>query len=99
MLDEILSAGKPAGETRIVNMRRAKYDIPIVRGTRWGNPFRIGTDGTREEVIEKYRTWIQTQPDLMNCLHELKGKTLGCVCCPLKCHGEVLVELVSQLTG
>lgn len=34
---------------------------------------------------------------LLNDLHELKGKTLGCFCSPLACHGDVLVELVNQL--
>lgn len=41
----------------------------------------------------KYRHWIERQPDLMGDLHELKGKTLGCWCAPLACHGDVLAEL------
>lgn len=28
--------------------------------------------------------------------HELNGKTLGCWCAPLSCHGEVLVELFNR---
>jgi hypothetical protein len=59
----------------------------------WGNPFKVGRDGTREEVIEKFRHWIQEQPFLMSQLHILKGKRLGCYCAPLPCHGDVLVEL------
>jgi len=33
---------------------------------------------------------------LMSCLHELKGKTLGCYCWPLPCHGDVLISLLKR---
>ena len=49
------------------------YDIYIGRPSRWGNPFVIGKDGTREEVVEKYRNWILKNEYLMSCLPELKG--------------------------
>jgi len=81
--------------TTVVNKDHDKYDILITRETKWGNPFHIGKDGTREEVIEKYRKWIVTQPLLIALLETLKGKRLGCVCKPLNnCHGDVLVELI-----
>ncbi len=51
---------------------------------------------SREEAIEKYREWIVQQPDLMNSLHELKGKVLCCYCKPKACHGDVLAELADQ---
>lgn len=63
----------------------------------FANPFRVGQDGTREEVIELYRrhlldclekdpgTWIPR-------LRELKGKRLGCWCKPEKCHGDVVAR-------
>lgn len=63
----------------------------------WGNPFKIGEDGTREEVIEQYRTWIAVHPELRARLPELKGKELACWCFPQPCHGDVLVELVEAL--
>jgi hypothetical protein len=48
-------------------------------------------------VIEKYRVWIQTQPQLMAALGELRGKVLGCWCKPLAaCHGDVLAELADR---
>ena len=56
----------------------------------------IGKDGTRQEVIDKYEKWIVTQPELMNSLHELKGKDLVCCCKPLPCHGDVLLRLVEE---
>jgi len=56
----------------------------------------IGRDGTRNEVIAKYRAWIVEQPALMAALPELRGKVLGCWCVPLVCHGHVLAELANE---
>src|SRR5258707_5579815 len=70
-----------------------EYDVRIDRTTRWGNPFHIGRDGTRAEVIAKYEAWIQTQPNLLAALPELRGKRLGCWCKPKACHGDVLARL------
>ena len=80
-------------KTTVVNKRRAAYDVYIGRPSIWGNPFRIGANSTREEVIAKYRTWIMNQPDLLARLPELRGKRLGCFCKPAACHGDVLAEL------
>lgn len=82
--------------TRVVHWRRESCDIRIDRSTKWGNPFRIGRDGTREEVIAKYEAWIQTQPALMAALPELRGKVLGCWCAPRACHGDVLSRLAND---
>lgn len=79
--------------TVVVNLKNDDYDLFIGRGGQWGNPFIVGVDGTRSEVIEKYRQWIKTQPQLLAQLHILRGKRLGCFCKPLACHGDVLVEL------
>lgn len=83
--------------TQVVNLRREFCDVEICRPGQWGNPFTIGRDGTRAEVIDKYRDWIQTQPQLLAQLPMLKGKRLGCYCAPLPCHGDILVELVETL--
>ena len=82
--------------TRVVNKYRDSYDVYIGRNSKWGNPFKIGIDGTREDVIEQYRDWIQTQSHLLNSLEELRGKTLGCFCSPQACHGDILVELLNN---
>jgi len=82
--------------TKVVNMYRERYDVDITRRSIWGNPFVIGRDGTRSEVIEKYRQWIIGKPGLMSQLSELKGKRLGCVCKPAACHGDVLVTMVEE---
>mgnify|MGYP000285952535 CR=1 FL=1 len=82
--------------TRTVHWRKEPYDIDIRRPAKWGNPFRIGEDGTRSEVIEKFRQWVISQPELMNDLEELRGKRLGCWCSPKPCHGDVLIDLLKE---
>jgi len=79
--------------TTVVHCKREPYDVYIGRPSKWGNPFAIGKDGNREEVIEKYRQYIMNRPDLLAALPELKGKRIGCWCKPLACHGDVLAEL------
>jgi hypothetical protein len=64
--------------------------------SKWGNPFKIGKDGTREEVIIKYRKWLLSNPELLKQLPELYGKTLGCWCKPQACHGDVLKDFAEQ---
>lgn len=80
----------------VVHCKKAKFDVYIGRPSKWGNPFVIGKDGSREEVIRKYEEWIRKNPKLLRELGELKGKVLGCWCSPLSCHGEVLVKLVQE---
>jgi len=82
---------------KVVHCKKDKYDVYIGRGSKWGNPFQIGKDGTREEVILQYAEWIKTQKNLMEALPELKDKVLGCWCSPNACHGDVLVKLVEGL--
>jgi hypothetical protein len=83
-------------KTIVVHFRKSPYDIYIGRPSLWQNPFKIGIDGTREEVIEKYREYILNKPELMERLNELKGKRLGCWCRPQKCHGDILIELLDK---
>ncbi len=73
--------------------------VYIGRGSKWGNPFIIGRDGTRIDVIEKYRKWIVEGDGrhLIDDLHELSGKRLACWCAPLQCHGDVLKQLVESV--
>jgi hypothetical protein len=65
--------------------------------SKWGNPFKEGIHGSRDEVIEKFRAWIVQQPHLMAALPELRGKDLVCWCAPGRCHGEVLIELAAAI--
>jgi hypothetical protein len=86
----------PGAKARVVHCRREVFDVYLGRPGKWGNPFAIGRDGTRAEVIAKYRCWLLTQPELLAALPELKGKTLGCWCAPQACHGDVLAALADK---
>lgn len=84
-------------KTTVVNIKRKEpYDVYIGRGSKFGNPFRIGVNGNREEVIEQYRLhlWnmIRFGKISVDELAELYGKTLGCFCKPKACHGDILVK-------
>ena len=80
--------------TVVVHIREP-HDVYIGRPSKWGNPFYLGIDGNRAEVIAKYREWISKQPLLLADLEELRDKRLGCYCAPQSCHGDVLVELLN----
>lgn len=85
-------------KTTVVNIKNGEFDVYIGRGknSKFGNPFKIGTDGTREDVINKYKKWIINQKDILKLFPSLRGKKLGCFCSPLACHGNVIVELLSK---
>lgn len=91
--------------TRVVHCRREPYDVYIGRAmprfglptSKWHNPFTIGADGSRSEVITRYRQYVTSSPALMADVRELRGKTLGCWCAPRECHGHVLARLADQL--
>lgn len=82
------------GRASVVHCKRQPYDVYIGRGkgSIFGNPFVIGPDGSRSDVIAKFRAWLPDQPQLMAKVHELHGKVLGCFCAPQACHGHVLAE-------
>lgn len=40
---------------QVVNLRKSRHNISCGRPSNWGNPYRIGKDGSRCEVIAKYR--------------------------------------------
>ncbi len=88
--------GYPQGRCTVVNKSRGSYDVYIGRGSEWGNPYRVGVDGTRENVIAKYREYLLGNKKLLAALPELDGKRLGCHCKPLACHGDVLAELLAE---
>lgn len=64
----------------------------------FANPFRISeeTDVSREESVNRFRSYIRKSPLLLKELESLRGKTLGCWCKPKKCHGDVLLELLAM---
>jgi hypothetical protein len=92
-------------KTRVVNKYIESFDVYIGRGSIWGNPFVMGRDGDRDEVIEKYELWLlghisapgnPEKPTLTKAKQELKGRVLGCFCKPKNCHGDVLVKILER---
>jgi hypothetical protein len=84
---------------RVLNKRT--HGVPhgaiyIGRPGKWGNPFVIGRDGTREEVVAKYRAHLLGNAALLAALPELRGKDLVCWCAPHACHGDVLLALANR---
>jgi hypothetical protein len=88
---------------KVVHCKREQFDIYIGRPSKWGNPY-SHKDNTlakyktvsRDEAVEKYREYILNKPELLECLHELRGKVLSCWCKPKSCHGDILVELIME---
>ena len=76
-------------------MSRGRWNLPA---SKWANPFVMGRDAkTHEEIVAKYRAWLQQQPELMAALPELRDKDLACWCVPSwRCHAEVLLELANR---
>lgn len=83
--------------TTVVNLRYQEYDVDCTRPGYWGNPFRVGRDGTRDQVIAKHRAWFLSQPAMvLKAKLQLRGKRLGCICHPLSCHCDVLAEVADE---
>ena len=90
----------------VVHLKTDSYDTLIDRTTMWGNPFRIGKDGNRSEVIEKFRRWLkgeshtefkQKERQKIICnIDSLDGKTIGCWCKPKSCHGDTYADIVEE---
>lgn len=67
--------------------------VYIGRPSVFGNPFVIGKDGTRDEVIAKYRRWFWARlrdEEFARQALSLKGRDLCCWCAPAPCHGDVI---------
>lgn len=90
--------------TKVVNLspRTATCDVYVgsscarFESSIWSNPFKFGTDGTRSDVLAKYREHLMSRPDLLARLPELRGKRLGCWCAPQACHADVLAQMADQ---
>lgn len=99
------------GPTKAVNLRSEPYDIYIGRGKdpktgqkgAWGNPFHLGDNYNgitldRTTCLETYESWLTASDEgvrLLESIWTLYGKTLGCWCKPLKCHGDILAGIAN----
>ena len=96
--------------TRIINLKITKvsnkdngdsYDVYIGRGTIWGNPYQMGKEGTRDEVIAKFaydfeKRFLKLPEKFDENIEKLRGKTLGCHCKPAACHGDVIANYLNS---
>lgn len=90
-----------------VHHRKEDYDIMVDRSSKWGSPFSTKIESkakyivaTRKEAIDKHKEWLLNGEGkyLLEDLHELKGKTLGCWCNDnQRCHADIIVSLVNDL--
>lgn len=89
-------------KTTVVNVRTTKaFDVYMGRGGPFGNPYAIGPDGDREEVLRLFKTYfnqrIKIDPLFRRKVEGLRGRILGCFCRPengfqgeLWCHVQVI---------
>lgn len=91
-------------KTTVVHFKKDPYDIYIGRPSKWGNPF-SHKEGTlaefkvknRAEAVAKFEDYLLSNKELLNSLHELQGKILGCWCKPNKCHGDILAKHANKI--
>jgi hypothetical protein len=58
------------GRVKHIREPKSSSDVYIGRGSKWGNPFKIGVHGNREEVIAKYEEYLMNSNELLSSLNE-----------------------------
>jgi len=87
---------KEGREGKVVNCKYENYDVYIGRGSIWGNPYKIGVDGNRKDVIFMCEKYIRSNHQLLKRINELEGKILGCHCKPKACHGDIYIKILNE---
>ncbi len=85
-------------KARVINKRdnwSCKSFVWVDRQGPWGNPFKIGRDGSREDVLRDHEDWLRRTPELVMELWRLRDQALGCWCDPQPCHGWLLAFLAN----
>lgn len=75
---------------RVYNVHHKNAPVGAVycgRGSPWGNPHKIGRDGTRDEVCDLFERNVL--PTLN--VEYLRGKDLLCFCKPARCHCDAIL--------
>lgn len=79
------------------------------KNSKFANPFKIGgklgrskEKMTRDDVLRLYKEHLENEIRTGKITREeilaLKGKTLGCWCSPEPCHGDIIVEMINELS-
>lgn len=67
--------------------------VRIDRSSKYGNPFILGQDGSRDEVCDAFELYyLPHKPSILADMNNLGGKVLVCHCHPERCHGDCLAE-------
>lgn len=93
---------------RVVNYKKQKGGINIMRPSVFGNPFDVKQLGiNREESIARFKVWMlehvanQTgiYEDLVDLRKQAQNNTITLVCCckPLACHGDVIKDWIENV--
>lgn len=86
--------------TVVVNVKHDEAEIYCGRPSIFGNPFRLGRDGDRVQVITKYIDYffdrLSKDQRFRKEIHSLKNKKIGCWCKPLLCHCDVIAEYLNN---
>ena len=96
---------------RIQLSRRKGWRMPpntrsVARPSIYGNPYRVGRDGTAAECVARYRADIEAvlggdiglhKAVILTLLRDIRGKNLACWCKPgAPCHADVLLDLANR---
>lgn len=78
--------------------RKPEGAVVVSRPSRWGNPWRVGPGLSAAEAAERYREWVEADPQrVAEIRRELAGRDLCCWCPPGQpCHGDVLLEIANS---
>jgi hypothetical protein len=83
---------------KVTHCRDKKFTVYIGRPSVYGNPFIIGQDGTRDDVMRKFKKYALKNERVLKAIAALpKHAILGCYCKPKACHGDVIVKLWKRL--
>lgn len=50
-----------------------------------------------KKVIQQYQDYLDSNEVLLQKIHTLRGKTLGCFCFPKPCHGDILAAYANSV--
>lgn len=74
--------------------RNMSFYVPGATKSKWYNPFSAKKYGL-ETCLIMFEDHIRSS-GLIDDLHELDDKVLGCWCYPNKCHGDILIRLRNE---
>ena len=75
--------------------REMSFYVPGTKASIWRNIFEAKKYGL-DQCLVLYEAHVRNTPELWDNLESLKGKELGCWCQPNKCHGDVLIQLLTE---